>query len=119
ARAAASPVSARIRGFRASAATGSPGTGSHLATTQAAPIASAVAQPISTTAAAATTAVGVCGHACAVRPFRTSLANLMPNGSAVPLVTTAASLAAAQISPQTATSDQQPIRTTHPAALPP
>ena len=88
------------------------------AITQAPPMASAVAQPISTTAVAVTTAVGVCGHACAVRPCRTSLANFMPNDSVVPPVTTAASLAAAQISPQTATSDQQPISTAQPAARP-
>ena len=66
-----------------------------------------------------TATVGVCGHACPVRPCRTSPANLMPNGSTVPPVIPAASLAAAQIDPFSATSDQQAISTAHPAAVPP
>ena len=65
-----------------------------------------------------TTTVGVCGHACPVRPCRTSAANFMPNDSAAPPVIHAASLAATQISPISATSDQHAISTAQPGGRP-
>ena len=118
-RAAGRLVSARMRGLRASAATGSPGTGRSRAVRQAATPASSAASPARTIAVVTTATVGVCGHARPVRPCRTSPANPAPNGSVLPPVIAAAILAAAQISPARATSDQQPASTAQPAAVPP
>ena len=87
ARAAGSRVSARIRGLRASAATGSPGAGRQPADQpRAATTASAATPPTRITAAMTTATVGVCGHACWVRPCSRSPANFVPNGSVVPPV---------------------------------
>jgi hypothetical protein len=112
-------VSARILGLRASAATGSPAAGRSRLVSRTAATARTVTHPARSTAVTATAAVEVRGHACEVRPCRTSLANLVPNGSVPPPSTQASSRAAAQIIPIRATSDQQPISTAHPAAAPP
>ena len=114
-----SRVSARIRGLRASAATGSPGAGHSRTITRAPIVARTTTHPARTKTVTVTTTVGVCGHACPVRPCRTSPANFMPNDSAVPPVIHAASLAANQISPTSATRDQHATSTAHPATVPP
>ena len=67
----------------------------------------------------ASAGVGVWGQALPVRPCRTSLTNLIPNGSAVPPLSLPAIRAAAQTSQLSATSPQQPSSTVQAlAALP-
>ena len=66
-----------------------------------------------------TAGVGVCGQAVLVRPCRTSAANLIPNGSAVPPLSPAAIRAAAQTIPFSATSPQQAASTAQQPAVPP
>jgi len=119
ARAAAWWVSARIRGFLASAATGSPAGGRRRPIARPVTAASTAAPAISTTAMTATATVGVCGQARQVRPCRTSAMNFSPNGSAVPPVIQAATLAAAQSSQPAVASAQQPASASHAPAVPP
>jgi len=63
--------------------------------------------------------VGVWGQAVAVRPCKTSAANLIPNGSAAPPLSPAVIRAAAQTSPSSATRPQQAARIAPHPAVPP
>ena len=112
-------VSPAIRGLRASAATGSPGTFRRAPVSRTAITVSAAARARSTTQATATAADEVRGHASAVCPWARSVMNTSPNGATVPPVHAAAIRAAAQISAASAASPQHVTSTAHPAAVPP
>ena len=82
-------------------------------------VARTATHPARTTAVTVTATVGVCGHACPVRPCRRSPANFMPNGSAVPPRDPRREPGRGPDQPDSATSAQQAISTAHPAAVPP
>ncbi len=78
----------------------------------------AVASASSTAAIAVTAGVGVWGQAAAVRPCRTSMPNLIPNGSAAPPHIPAAIRADAQTIPLSATRPQHTASTAQQPTVP-